>query len=132
MHLNKVLLTCDILTWVGWIGFYIFLLTTTSLDIYIATHLYMFGHILGTLRLIAVTEQQDTTRGYELLRTKWWNIATFTFAIVSDLTNLLYVLVKLSSSPNLAIYIVEVVFSALFLFLSSMMWIWFIFTIEKK
>ena len=137
MHLNRVLLFFDIITWVGWIGFYIFLLTTTKLDVYIVTHLYMFGHILATLRLVAVTEQQYMNenakyvikRGFE---NKWWNIATFVFAVVSDTTNLLYVAIKVSSSVNLAIYIVELVFSILFLFISIMILIWFISAIEKK
>jgi hypothetical protein len=97
----------------------------------------MFGHILATLRLVAVTEQQYMNenakyvikRGFE---NKWWNIATFVFAVVSDTTNLLYVAIKVSSSVNLAIYIVELVFSILFLFISIMILIWFISAIEKK
>jgi len=137
---NFILLFLDIVLYLVWFGYYIYLITLPiSFQPYRNAHVLFLGHLLATLRLVNLTEIENYNlkKPFAKLPTFfWWNFATFAFAILYDFINLMYVIFDLSQIQQNA-YNWELTLSCVFLGMSCSIFIWFIckyflFAYKKK
>lgn len=132
LHINYIILATDLLLYVAWFGFFIYLFVEDDrFELYYGTHRFLLGHLLATLTFIRLTEgqyyheQKKTNMRIPYKPTSyWWLFAVFTFAIILDGLNLFVVIFKLPHKM-MNIYVGEIVFASLYFGLAVIMWLWF-------
>lgn len=119
------LLILDICLFVVWGCFYIYLLSTNDVTLlpYISSHFAFTVHTIATLRLINIVESRASD--IKAPPMFWWNVATFSFAMVYDGFNLGYVITFLSRG-NGFVYGWELGLAIAFFTLSVIIWFWYI------
>jgi hypothetical protein len=119
------LLFLDISLFLVWGSYYIYLLSTHDVTLlpYLSSHFAFTVHTIATLRLINIVESMGSNlKGPPMF---FWNVATFSFAVVYDGFNLGYIIVFLSQGNGVA-YGWELGLSIAFFSMSVIIWFWYI------
>jgi hypothetical protein len=121
------LLFLDISLFVVWGCYYIYLLSTNDVTLlpYLSSHFAFTVHTIATLRLTNIVESRASSINIPPMF--WWNVATFSFAVVYDGFNLGYVITFLSQG-NGVVYGWELGLAIAFFTLSIIIWFWYIST----
>lgn len=110
---------CDLLVWFGWILFYCIDVIHRE-KLYREYHFDLIAHLLGTLRAVNIVEQEWRARkakGFVKLSNFLWNLATFSFALLFDVFNVVHYTLFLNDAP---IYGPEMVFGIIFITISAL------------